>query len=257
MCRRHTLDVRYPDEKMLPEGPLMHMVLGIASVVLAQGACSRSGEGLVPGAGNEDGTGTGTLVVEASVVASPNLSNAPANSDFAAEFSVRVLRDERAIVNGSVTITTATGKVPLTYQLGRWRGAAPIYDQVYLLDIASGTDRIDAVRIDGPDVHTFTAPSSGQTIATNMPVTVKWNRRAVADAAALRADTSDWIEIPDEGSYVLRAGAFKPDPTKPLMHTLQLARTNRVVPAGAAAGSTWSVTIVNQLHVNTEPTPPL
>jgi hypothetical protein len=242
---------------MLPEGPLMRTVFCIAVAVLAQGACSQSADGLMPGTGNQEGTGTGTLEVEASVAASPNRSNAAANSEFATEFSVRVSRGERVIVNGSVTITTATGKIPLTYQLGRWSGSAPIYDEVYVLDIASGADRVDAVRIDGPDVHTFSDPSPDQTIATNLPVTVKWNRTDEADSAAVRTDTTDWIEIPDEGSYSLQPGAFRPDPTKPLMHTLQLARTNRVVPAGATTGSTWSVTIVNQLHVNTDPTPPL
>jgi hypothetical protein len=242
---------------MLPRKPLVRTRFGMAVVLLAQSACSHSAEGLLPGAGNQEGTGTGTLEVEASVAASPSRANAAANSEFVAEFSVRVSRDARAVIHGSVTITTATGKIPLTYELGRWRGTAPIYDEVYALDIASGADRVDAVRIDGPDVHTFSEPSVGQTIATNMPLIVKWNRSDQADSAALRTQLTDWIEIPDEGSYSLGPGAFKPDPTRPVMHTLQLARTNRVVPAGAAPGSTWSVTIMNQLHVNTEPTPPL
>ena len=238
----------------------MRTVFRTAAVLLGLlvlGACSNSPDSLAPGAGNQPGTGTGTLAVDGLVLASPNGFNGPANDDFEAEFSVRVLRNNQPVANGTVTITTAAGKIPLTYQLGRWRGVAPIYDEVYVLDIASGTDRVDAVRIDGPDVHVFTEPSAGQTVPSTLPVPIKWNRSDEADSAAVRTDTVDWIEIPDAGSYALRAGAFKSDPSRPLMHTLQLARTNRVVPAGAVAGSTWKVTIVNQLIVNTDPTPRL
>jgi hypothetical protein len=55
----------------------------------------------------------------------------------------------------------------------------------------------------------------------------------------------------------LPPAAIRPDTTRPVTHTLHLSRTNRVVPAGAAEGSTWSVTIENQITVRTEPTPPL
>jgi hypothetical protein len=242
---------------MLAEGSLMRTVFGTAVVLLAQGACSDSSDSLAPGAGNHAGTGTKTLAVEGIVVASPTRFNAPANTDFEAEFSIRVLRNNQAVANGTVTITTPTGKIPLTYQLGRWRGAAPIYDEVYVLDIATGADRVDAVRIDGPDVHVFSEPVAGSTVPVRMPVTIKWNRSYEADSAAVRTQTIDWIAIPDSGSYVLPAGAFRPDSTRPLTHTLRLARTNRVAPAGATAGSTWSVTIENQLEVNTDAQPPL
>jgi hypothetical protein len=238
----------------------MRTVSGTAVVLLGLlvlAACSDSPDSLAPGAGNQAGTGTGTLAVDATVVASPSRFNAPANGDFETEFSVRVLRNNEAVANGTVTITTATGKIPLTYQSGRWRGAAPIYDEVYVLDIASGADRVDAVRIDGPDVHNFTEPAAGSTVPGTLPVTIKWNRDDEADSAAVRTETTDWIAIPDAGSYALPAGAFRPDTAKPLMHTLRLARTNRVVPAGATAGSTWSVTIENQLNVNTDPQPRL
>jgi hypothetical protein len=229
----------------------------MAAVQLSLGACSDSVATLAPGAGNDPGTGTGTLAVDGFVRASPNRFNAPANSDFETAFSLRLSRNNQIITNGTVTITSATGKVPLTYRDGRWTGSAPIYDEVYVLDIASGADRIDAVRIDGPDVHVFSEPTRGETVSATAPVTIKWERLDEADAAAVRTETIDWIAIPDAGSYVLPSGAFRPDPAKPLSHTLRLARTNLVAPAGAAAGSAWSVTIENQLNVSTDAQPPL
>ena len=71
-------------------------------------------------------------------------ANAPARADFEAAFTVRAVRGVPAVSIGTVEITTATGKISLTYQLERWRGAAPIYDEVYALDIARA-DRVDGL----------------------------------------------------------------------------------------------------------------
>jgi hypothetical protein len=235
----------------------MRTVLATAVVVLAPCACGGGDAGFAPGVGNDPGTGTGTLVVQGAVMASPGRFNAPASRDFETVFSLRVSRNNRAVANGTVTIASATGKVPLTYELGRWTGSSETYDQVYALDIASGADRVDSVRIDGPDVHTFSQPLPDSTVPSNMPVTIEWRRAVEADAAALRTETTDWKAIPDTGSYSLPGGVLKDDGNRIVLHTLRLARTNRVVPAGAAPGSSLSVTIENHLNVSTEPVPPL
>jgi hypothetical protein len=245
---------------MLARGPLIRIVLAIAPVLLVRlvlGACSDATAPLAPGAGDGEGSGTGTLDVEARIEASSRKINAAANRDFATELTVRVHRGSEAVSTGTVTITTATGKVSLTYAEGRWRADAPIYDEVYALDIASGADRVDAVRVDGPDVHVFTEPSPGQTVLVGMPVPLRWRRTHAADSAAVRSDSSDWIDIPDTGAYDLPPAAIRPDTTRPVTHTLRLSRTNHVFPAGATEGSTCSVTIENQITVRTDPTPPL
>ena len=227
-----------------------------AMVALALCACSDGGD-LAPGAGNDPGTGSRTLVVEGAVVASPGRFNAPAGREFETEFSLRLSRDDGPVVSGTVTITSATGKVALTYDQGRWTGSAASYDEVYVLDVASGTDRVDSVRLDGPDVHVFTQPAPGATVPSTLPLTVQWARAAEADAAALRTNSTDWIDVADTGTYALPPRALRGEPNRTVDHTLRLARTNRLVPAGAADGSTWSVTIENRLNLNTEPLPPL
>jgi hypothetical protein len=233
----------------------MRTVHTTAMVALALWACS-DGADLMPGAGNDPGTGTRTLVVEGAVAALPMRFNAPVGRNFATEFSLRLSRDDGPVVDGTVTITSATGKVSLTYEQDRWTGSAQSYDEVYVLDVASGADHIDSVRLDGPDVHVFTQPLPGATVPTTLPLTIQWIRTAEADAAALRTESTDWIEIADAGSYVLPPRALKGEPNRPDF-TVRLARTNRMVPAGAAAGSTWSVTIENRLKLDTEPLPPL
>jgi hypothetical protein len=230
----------------------MRTVLTTAMVALTLCACSE-GVDLEPGAGNDPGTGTRTLVVEGAVAASPKRFNAPDGRSFETEFSIRLSRDDRPVVSGTVTITSATGKVSLTYEDGRWTGSAPSYDEVYVLDVASDADRIASVRVDGPDVHVFTQPPPGATVPSTLPLTVQWSRAAEADAAAVRTDSIDWIAIPDTGSSELPPRALR----GAVDHTVRLARTNQLVPAGAGAGSTWSVTIENRLNLSTEPLPPL
>jgi len=242
---------------MRVEGSLVRTVLTIFVVAVAGGACSDGEAGLAPGVGDDPGTGTRTLVVEGAIVASPLRFNTAASRDFETGFSLRVSRNNRPVATGTVTITSATGKVPLTYELGHWTGSAESYDEVYVLDVASGADRVDSVRIEGPDVHVFSEPPAGATVPSNVPLLLKWRRTVEADAAAVRTETTDWIAIPDEGSYSLPGGALKDDGNRVVLHTLRLARTNRLVPAGAAQGSSLSVTIENRLNVSTEPVPPL
>jgi hypothetical protein len=113
------------------------------------------------------------------------------------------------------------------------------------------------VRVDGPDIHVFSAPTEGANVDTTMPLVVKWQREDQANSAELRADTVDSIAIPDTGTYSLAGGSLKADKSLARQQTLRLLRTNRVVPSGAAAGSSWEVTIENRLDVIAQPSPPL
>lgn len=219
-------------------------------VGVAIGLAACSGSELDPGAGNAPGTGTGTLAIDGTVLASPRLINAHLATDFDTDFTVRVSLNNQTVTTGTVTVTSASGKIPLTYHNDtRWSGTAPSYDEVYILDVVSGADKVGSVRVDGPDIHVFTAPTEGATIDTTMPLIVKWTRGDQAESAELRADSLAAIAIPDTGSYSLASGSLKADKSQARQQTLQLSRTNRVVPSGAAAGSSWEVTIENRLDV--------
>jgi hypothetical protein len=222
--------------------------VGCGSLVLGLAACS--GSDLDPGAGNAPGTGTGTLVVTGVAHAVPRLINARMKSDFDTELTVRVSRDNQAVSTGTVTIASASGKVALTYHgnENHWTGSAPDYDEVYILDVVSGPDRLEGIRVDGPDLHVFSEPTEGANVETAMPLTIRWERADAAFTSELRADTFEPITIPDTGAYALAAGSLQADKSQPRQQTLRLLRTNHVVPSGAPGGS-WDVTIENRLDV--------
>lgn len=229
------------------------MRTSLASILLLWGAAACGGGDLDPGAGDDAGNGTKTLVVEGGAHASPHQINARMQTDFDTEFSVRVSLNDQTVTTGTVTITSATGKTALTFLDNRWRGSAPGYDQVYLLDVVSGPDKVEGVRVDGPDIHVFSKPTAGATVDTTMPLSLAWSRENQADSATLRTENIDSIAIPDTGSYSLAPGALKTDSSQARPNTLRLTRTNRVVPEGGAAGSTWTVTIDNTIDVVAQP----
>lgn len=228
--------------------------VGCAGVALGLAACG--GGDLDPGAGNAAGAGTGTLVVTGSAHATPRLINARIPADFDTELTVRVSRDNQAVTTGTVTITSASGKAALTYHGNEdhWTGRAPSYDEVYVLDVVSGSDRLEGVRVDGPDIHVFSEPSEGANIETTMPLTIRWERGDEAYTTQLRADTFEPITIPDTGTYSLAGGSLKADKSQPWQQTLRLLRTNHIAPSGAPGGS-WDVTIENRLNVIAEVLP--
>jgi hypothetical protein len=238
----------------------MQTALVSSLVVVGLAACAAAD--LVPGVGNDLGRGTGTLVLDGSVRAQARVFNARRSADFDTAFSLRLFRDNRAVTTGTVTITSATGKISLTISDGRWTGAAPSYEQVYQLDVIIGeppgpVDTIQGLRIEGPDIHVFSDPPAGSNVEAARPLPIQWERSAQAEAAAVRTEMSDWIEILDSGSCALASGSVKADRAEVRQHRLSLSRSNSVVPTGGAAGSRWTVTIENQLNVMTQPQLPL
>lgn len=224
--------------------------------VLVLGVAACGGSDLDPGAGNDPGTGTSTLVVTGSARATSRMVNAKVDTDFDTDFAVRVTLNNQTVTTGTVTISSASGKVPLTYHVDTfWTGTAPTYDEVYILDVVSGPDKAEGIRVDGPDIHTFAAPTEGAALDSTMPNVIKWNRRDTANSATLRTDGIDSIAIPDSGSYSLAAGSLKTDQTVARQNLLRLSRSNTVVPKGATGDSNWTVTIENDLDVVANPAP--
>src|SRR5215510_5732834 len=237
-------------------------ILGLGVLDLA--ACRHSN--LDPGAGNDPGTGTRTLVVAGSARATSRMVNAKIDTDFDTNFAVRVTLNNQTVTTGTVTISSASGKVPLTYHVDTfWTGTAPTYDEVYTLDVVSGPDKAEGIRVDGPDIHTFAEPTEGASLDSTMPNVIKWNRRDTANSATLRTDGNPAgspgptgaiaIVIPDSGSSSLAAGSLKADTGVAHKNLLRLSRSNTVVPKGATGDSNWTVAIENDLDVIANPLP--
>lgn len=234
------------------------MKLLLTSLLLGFAACGGTGSDLDPGAGNDPGTGTSTLQLEGSVRAEPRLSNARAALDFDTEISVRVLLNSTPVTTGYVQVTSAGGTLQLAYDgNGSWRGGGVGYDEVYILDIESGTDNVVGVRVDGPDIHTFSAPLAGASIDSTMPMDMTWSRGEQADSASLRTDLLDNLEIADTGTYAMAAGTLKAERDQAQENDIRLSRSNRVTPSGAVVGSVFTVSVRNEITVIAQPNPAL
>jgi hypothetical protein len=219
-------------------------------------ACSHSP--LDPGAGSEPGTGTGTLTVNGGATAEPNAPNSKLDTDFTTNFAIELSLGNAPVTTGTVTIRSITGTATLTYepnsgQFGRWTGMIANYDQVYELNVVSGTDKISAVYVDGPDIHAFTAPTLGATVDSTIVNTLTWQRASAAQQAAFSIDGDgggrDGLAITDTGTYAIPALAIPAQKDQTRQATLRVTRTNAITPKGAVAGSSFSVSVSQELDV--------
>lgn len=220
-----------------------------SGLVLAAVGCG--GNSLDPGSGDDPGGGTRTLFVDADVQASPQVTNAAAAGDFETHFEVRIEKDAAPVTTGTVTVVSNGGEVALTYQSSenRWRGVQAGYHEVYELTVRSGEDAVDAVRLDGPALHYFTAPTPGATVDATMPLPVRWARDEAAAGATFDTEEVDDIAIADSGSFEVPVGGLKSDEGQTTQERLRLDRFARIAPAGAVAGSELRVEVRNEIEV--------
>jgi hypothetical protein len=228
------------------------MRLTIACSCLVVAACG--GSPLDPGAGNSLGTGSHTLSVDGSFSASSDLANPGDAMSFTTHFDVQLRNGQNPITTGSVVVSSNGGDVTLTYQPdgqngGHWVGDQAGYYEVYELNVTSGADTVTGVRVDGPDIHTFSAPTMGANVDATMPLAVSWSRNDHADQTTIDTQALDKVAIDDTGSYTIAVGGLKSSKDKAENETIDLRRTNQVAPAGATAGSTVAVSVRNHVDV--------
>lgn len=223
------------------------------ALVLSFAACS-GGSALDPGAGDDPGEGTSTLMVDGRAHASPRLTNAQARGDFDTIFSVRVQQNLQDVTTALVQVTSSSGTTVL--QLGdgnRYYGTAAGYDEVYILDVESGADYARDIRVDGPDIHSFTKPLAGASVDATLPLEITWSCDDTADTASLRTEEISDIAMPDTGKYMLAVGGIRSEPDKVRQNELRIRREDRVTPAATIGGSEWTVTVENRIEVLAQP----
>jgi len=233
----------------------MKPIFALTAVLIACG-----GTPLDPGAGSDPGSGTHTLLVTGSATASPRLANAAIATDFDTDFGIHLSLNNTPVTTGTVTAKSKYTTVNLTWnanggQFGRWEGTAAAYDEVYELDVTSGADTITGVIVDGPDIHVITGPTAGATLDSTMMFTTTWNRADAATEARFSVGDTDGLIIPDTGTYSVAPGSLHADQAQARTNTIRITRTNRITPAGAVDGSTFAVSVENELDVVAAPCP--
>lgn len=230
----------------------------LASAFISITACGTS-DPLEPGSGDQFGTGTQTLLVKGTVSARPRVNNAKLAADFDSEFRVQLSLGDVPVSTGSVTMRSAMRTVPLAWRdngqgTGQWEASAAGYDEVYQLDVSSGGDNVSGVIVDGPDIHTITAPTAGAALDSTQAITVTWDRIETTDEARISAE-NDGIVVPDSGTYTMSPRTLRAEKDKTKTNRLRITRTNRVSPAGAVAGSSMAVSVANEIEVVAMPCP--
>lgn len=218
----------------------------LALLVLALAGCSDS---LQPGVGDDPGSGTGTLRIMAIVGGSSN------GESESASFLVYVYRDSVPVTDCRVTITSRSGSHVLGSDIrfpGKWSMIAEGYDQVYVLDVEAGADKVHDVRVDGPIIGVFTAPAESTTIDPAAPLEIQWEPSVVdSTSLVINPQGGAFGPIDDSGSYTIPANTLVSNPAG--SHAIGLIRANTVTPEGAAADSMMMVMTDAYLHVCDRP----
>ncbi len=192
-----------------------------------------------------------TLHLDADLDARPLLPNAAKPADYTTQFTVRVDKGGTPVTTGTVSVESSAGEVALTYsgEENRWTGVQNGYFEVYRINVTSGDDSLDGVRVDGPSVFWFTSPTPGATVDTTAPVRVTWSRDDEAEVTRLDTDQLDELAIPDTGTYDIAAGGFKSKRDDVEQERIRMTRAARVTPAGALPSSEMRVSIRNEISV--------
>jgi hypothetical protein len=235
----------------------MKLGFGFACVMCVTAACG--GDSLGPGAGDDPGTGTSTLSIDGEVEAEPRIDNAQDSADFDTSFRIRITRAGQAVTTGEVTVESSAGVIALAFDPqadgGSWRGVQTGYFEVYRLDVLSGEDTVEGVRVDGPDIHWFDLPLPGATVDASLALVIDWDRDDEADSASIGTEETDDVGIVDSGTYSLAVGMLRSKDSEAQTERLDLRRSARVAPAGAVGGSELRVEIRNRIDLVVAPCP--
>jgi len=235
--------------------PRTRAPVGAAILCAALAACA--GEPAPFEAKDDPGTGTGTLNVQAALLAVPRLANTTDPGAFDTAFSVRVELLDRRITNGSVIVSSVAGPASLHFDTrdgGSWIGGQPGYHRVYRLDVVMDADLVEDVRMVGPDIHALTAPMADAMVDSTLPLQVGWSRAAPSKFATVRT-LAAVLPIEDLGTAMVVAGTLTSAPDHTEAEILALDRIDALAIDGGTLGSSITITVRNHVKLTVLPPP--
>jgi hypothetical protein len=202
-------------------------------IALALAACGKQSTALER---NRAGTGSGTLLVDASIDASTT-------SGALTSFQVDLQDGLGANVSGAtVTIHNAEfGDVPLVEASagsGKYvNSKAAISNADFGLDVSHPTGAVTGVVVGNPGMHVINAPQASGTVPAGA-LQVSWTTPTTAYSAAVETRDFGPAAAPDTGTYTIAAASNPPNSTQ----RLDVDRYNVVNIAGGLVGSQMTVT---------------
>jgi hypothetical protein len=213
-------------------------------LALMVGGCGSKSTSVVSPPPENPGTGSGTLLVNAAV---NGAEGAP--STYTTDFVVTV-RDtlNLPVNNATVSVLLPSGttqNVPRdTLTGGRYAMTMNGYlAGRYGLTVVRGTENIQGAVETGPELHTITAPTPSDTLATNQPFNVIWSRIVRTDTAEVETRDYGPVQTADDGSHTVT-----PPQNVRTDQRIRVKRINEVLLAGGLAGSVFSASLRRQVE---------
>ena len=199
--------------------------------------------------GDDEGRGSNTLRVNATIEALNRSPNAASSSGFDTQVEVEVRKGGSAVSDAVVVVETDLGTIELTEgNSGEYSGSQSGYAQVFRLSVDAGDDYLRGVRLTGPEIHVFEEPSQSGNQPADTAMVVRWSPSG-ADRAQMSVAEMDLTVISDTGEYTVLGQHLEASDGDVEEEVIELWRTNVLTPAGTTTGSEVSVTVRNTLDI--------
>ncbi len=207
-------------------------------------SCGTESGGVI----NNEGTGSRTLKVEASISAKERFSGAKNTEDFATDIVIKVWDiNQNPLTDASVTVIAGDKDLVIPHDKnGIYRATSLAgYIREYTINIIHGSEYVEGVTVTGPEIHTIKIGEPADTPTTvkaSGPVSVLWSPYGYATSAEI--ETRNFKEtVADTGTYNIPGEEFEVGVDDYIIVT----REKSLNPAGAVAGSIVTVKIRNRL----------
>jgi hypothetical protein len=200
---------------------------------VAVAACGKQGTALER---NRAGSGSGTLLIDASIEASN--SSGPLTT-----FRVDIDNGTGAKVSGATVVVHNgdLGDVPLVETSagsGRYvNSKAAVANADFGLDVSHPTGAVTGVVVGNPGMHAVNAPKAGVAVPAGQPVQVSWTTPTIAHSTSIETRDFSPTLAPDTGSYTIPAAGNPVNATQ----RLTIERYNAVSLSGGIIGSQMTV----------------
>lgn len=228
--------------------PRRSLATVLSVIVIALTGCGGGGGGTPTGPSvvtPPGGTGTGTLLVQATVQGRDSGPGVYETVYTASVFDTLNQPASAAVVTiakpggGSVIVPEVLG-TPGTYQTTQ-AGYSP---GTYTLSVTWGLESISGARVTGPTIHTITQPLPTATITAGQPISVTWSRTSPAQNAKVETRDYESLDESDDMASTI-PGTGNPVRTD---QRVRVKRSNQTAVTAGLPGSKFEAVMRNTVE---------